>query len=116
MASWVYILRSAGGSCYVGCTTDLERRVARRQAGTLGGYTWARRPEERTLSASNHARPPHNTRTRGRRLTRLSSRSVRAQTKASARSGLGPPSEQPRAISSSSSAGKAPQWTTRPCS
>ncbi len=47
MTAFVYILRCADGSYYVGSTrTDLERRVAEHDAGTYGGYTKRRRPVE----------------------------------------------------------------------
>lgn len=46
MASWVYILRCADQSYYVGCTTRLEQRIGQHQAGTTGGYTATRRPIE----------------------------------------------------------------------
>ena len=47
MSAFVYILRCADGSYYVGTTrTDLERRVAEHNAGTYGGYTKRRRPVE----------------------------------------------------------------------
>lgn len=42
--SWVYILEYADGSYYLGCTTNLERRLAQHQSGTFDGYTSARRP------------------------------------------------------------------------
>ena len=44
MASWVYMLRCADGSYYVGCTTNLERRIAQHAGGEMGGYTASRRP------------------------------------------------------------------------
>jgi len=37
MASWAYMLRCADGSFYVGCTTDLEQRLAQHRAGTFAG-------------------------------------------------------------------------------
>ena len=46
MASWAYMLRCADGSFYVGCTTDLDGRIAHHEAGTFGGYTSTRRPVE----------------------------------------------------------------------
>ncbi len=46
MAAWVYMLRCVDGSYYVGCTTNLELRLAQHSAGALGGYTAARRPVE----------------------------------------------------------------------
>src|SRR5438477_12737289 len=51
--AWLYILRCAEGSYYVGTTRDsLEKRIAEHQAGTLGGYTSRRRPV--TLVFSQH--------------------------------------------------------------
>ena len=44
MTAWVYILRCSDGSYYAGCTTDLEKRWGQHQAGTVEGYTAARRP------------------------------------------------------------------------
>ncbi len=45
MNAYVYILRCADGSCYIGSTrASLEKRVAQHNAGTLGGYTGTRRP------------------------------------------------------------------------
>ncbi len=45
MAAFVYILRCADGSYYVGSTrTELETRIAQHNAGTFGGYTARRRP------------------------------------------------------------------------
>jgi len=46
VAAWVYILRCADGSYYVGCTTNLEQRIAQHHAGTFTGYTSSRRPIE----------------------------------------------------------------------
>jgi predicted GIY-YIG superfamily endonuclease len=43
---YVYILKCADGSYYVGSTTNLERRVAEHQAGLIKGYTESRRPVE----------------------------------------------------------------------
>ena len=43
--AYLYILRCADGSYYVGTTTGgLERRLAEHQDGTFGGYTASRRP------------------------------------------------------------------------
>ena len=53
MAAWVYILRCADGSYYVGCTTHLEQRIGQHHAGTFGGYTSSRRPVE-LVYASEH--------------------------------------------------------------
>jgi putative endonuclease len=46
MGAWVYILKCADGSLYVGLTRheDLASRVWQHQTGALGGYTSARRP------------------------------------------------------------------------
>lgn len=46
MAAWAYMLRCADSSFYVGCTTDLDQRVAQNRAGTFGGYTSTRLPIE----------------------------------------------------------------------
>ncbi len=45
--AYLYILRCADGSYYVGTTVrDLDARIAEHQAGTLDGYTSLRRPVE----------------------------------------------------------------------
>jgi putative endonuclease len=45
VSTYLYILRCADGSLYVGTTRDsLEKRIAEHQAGTFGGYTSHRRP------------------------------------------------------------------------
>jgi putative endonuclease len=44
--AWVYLLRCSDGSLYTGWTTDLERRLARHQAGTASRYTASRLPVE----------------------------------------------------------------------
>ena len=45
IGAYLYMLRCADGSYYVGSTrTDLEFRVAQHDAGALGGYTAERRP------------------------------------------------------------------------
>ncbi len=43
---WLYILRCADGSYYVGTSRaeDLDTRVSQHQQGTFGGYTAKRRP------------------------------------------------------------------------
>lgn len=47
MPAFVYMLRCADGSYYVGKTQDsLEGRIAQHQGGTYGGYTASRRPVE----------------------------------------------------------------------
>jgi putative endonuclease len=45
-AAWVYLLRCRDGSLYCGWTNDLERRLARHEAGTASRYTASRRPVE----------------------------------------------------------------------
>jgi putative endonuclease len=42
--AWVYILRCADGSLYTGWTVDVERRLARHQAGRASRYTASRLP------------------------------------------------------------------------
>ena len=43
--AFLYILRCADGSYYIGITrAELEVRIAQHNAGTLGGYTATRRP------------------------------------------------------------------------
>ncbi len=46
MGAFVYMLRCADGSFYVGSATgdDLEKRIAEHQTGAYPGYTFARRP------------------------------------------------------------------------
>ena len=44
--AWVYILRCADDSYYVGSTTFLEARVAQHQRGESAEYTKHRRPVE----------------------------------------------------------------------
>jgi putative endonuclease len=48
MGAFVYMLRCADGSYYVGSATgdDLERRIAQHQSGAFPGYTFSRRPVE----------------------------------------------------------------------
>ena len=49
--AWLYILRCADGSYYVGITRNsLEIRVAQHNAGTFEGYTASRRPVELIFS------------------------------------------------------------------
>jgi len=48
--AWVYLLRCADGSLYTGWTVDLERRLARHEAGTASAYTRSRRPVELALA------------------------------------------------------------------
>ena len=45
MSAFLYILRCADGSYYVGATRgSLEKRIAEHQAGAFDGYTALRRP------------------------------------------------------------------------
>ncbi len=46
MGAYVYMLRCADGSYYVGSATgnDLSRRISEHQSGAYPGYTSARRP------------------------------------------------------------------------
>ena len=47
MPAFVYILRCADGSYYVGRTqTSLDQRIAEHQTGRFSGYTARRRPVE----------------------------------------------------------------------
>ena len=45
-SAYVYLLRSRDRTFYTGWTTDLDRRVARHQAGTGARYTRSRLPVE----------------------------------------------------------------------
>ena len=51
MAAWVYILKCADRSYYVGSTTDLDQRLGQHQSGVLGGYTSTRLPVEMVWAA-----------------------------------------------------------------
>ena len=42
--AWTYLLGCADGSTYVGCTTDLESRLAQHHSGTGSAYTRTRLP------------------------------------------------------------------------
>jgi putative endonuclease len=42
--AWVYMLRCADGTLYTGWSNDLQRRVARHNAGTASRYTASRLP------------------------------------------------------------------------
>ena len=44
MSFWVYIMRCADGSYYVGHTDNLDARVSAHHAGEIEGYTRTRRP------------------------------------------------------------------------
>lgn len=53
---FVYVLRCADGSLYIGETGDLERRLARHQEGIASTYTARRRPVSLTYSECHHSR------------------------------------------------------------
>ena len=53
---FVYLLRCADGSYYVGHTDELERRVVQHQAGEVEGYTHERRPVELVWSQETGSR------------------------------------------------------------
>jgi putative endonuclease len=44
--AWVYLLRCGDGSLYTGWTVDLDRRLARHNAGVASRYTASRLPVE----------------------------------------------------------------------
>ena len=45
MSAWLYMLRCANGSYYVGTArNNLETRIAEHESGTFDGYTARRRP------------------------------------------------------------------------
>jgi putative endonuclease len=48
--AWVYMLRCCDGSLYTGWTSDLDRRLARHQAGKASRYTASRLPVELALA------------------------------------------------------------------
>ena len=49
--AWLYILRCAEGSYYVGTTRDsLENRIGEHNSGAFGGYTSSRRPVKLVFS------------------------------------------------------------------
>ena len=49
--AWLYILRCADGSSYIGTTrSSLDSRIAQHNAGTFEGYTSSRRPVELIFS------------------------------------------------------------------
>ncbi|HEV2943820.1 MAG TPA: GIY-YIG nuclease family protein [Solirubrobacteraceae bacterium] len=48
--AWVYMLRCRDGSLYTGWTSDLDRRMARHQAGKASRYTASRLPVEMALA------------------------------------------------------------------
>jgi putative endonuclease len=48
MSAFVYMLRCADGSFYIGSASgnDLSKRIAEHQSSAYPGYTWSRRPVE----------------------------------------------------------------------
>lgn len=48
--AWVYLLRCRDGSLYTGWTSDLQRRLARHDAGKASRYTASRLPVELALA------------------------------------------------------------------
>ena len=48
--AWVYLLRCRDGSLYTGWTVDLDRRLARHQAGVASRYTASRLPVDLELA------------------------------------------------------------------
>jgi putative endonuclease len=59
--AWVYLLRCRDDSLYTGWTVDVQRRLARHQAGVASRYTASRLPVELALAI------PMNDRTAARR-------------------------------------------------
>src|SRR5258707_4008469 len=55
MNAWVYMLRCADGSYYIGSARgSLDRRLGQHQSGELGGYTSSRRPVTLVWSTDFH--------------------------------------------------------------
>jgi putative endonuclease len=48
--AWVYLLRCRDDSLYTGWTVDVQRRLARHQAGVASRYTASRLPVELALA------------------------------------------------------------------
>lgn len=71
--AWVYLLRCSDDSLYTGWTVDLDRRLARHQAGIASRYTASRLPVELALSI------PMGDRTSARREEARIKRLSRAQ-------------------------------------
>jgi predicted GIY-YIG superfamily endonuclease len=53
---FVYVLRCADGSLYVGETSNLEQRVVRHREGTASAYTARRRPVSLSYSECHPTR------------------------------------------------------------
>jgi predicted GIY-YIG superfamily endonuclease len=56
MTFWVYMLRCADGSYYVGHTDGLEKRTAEHETGAVPGYTKSRRPVDLVCSETFSSR------------------------------------------------------------
>jgi predicted GIY-YIG superfamily endonuclease len=54
--AWVYMLRCADGSLYTGWSTDVDKRLARHQAGKASRYTASRLPVELVFQAAMESR------------------------------------------------------------
>lgn len=50
MSYWVYILRCADNSYYIGHTDNLKKRIVEHQKGEIEGYTSTRMPVELVFS------------------------------------------------------------------
>ena len=64
MAFWLYMLKCADGSFYVGRTDDLEARLTQHVAGSGDSYTTARRPVQLVYAAEFPSREEAITRER----------------------------------------------------
>ncbi len=53
---YVYILKCADDSYYIGHTDDLEKRIAEHKSGLLAGYTASRLPVKLVFSAQFNSR------------------------------------------------------------
>ena len=56
MAFWLYMLKCADGSYYIGHTDDLESRLAQHDAGAGDAYTAKRRPVQLVFRADFDSR------------------------------------------------------------
>jgi putative endonuclease len=56
MSFWVYILKCADDSYYVGHTDHLDVRIAQHQAGEIPGYTTSRLPVSLVFSQDHSSR------------------------------------------------------------
>jgi predicted GIY-YIG superfamily endonuclease len=55
--AFVYILRCADGTLYVGAANDVPRRLKQHHAGTASAYTASRRPVEVVFTEEHGTRP-----------------------------------------------------------